>query len=94
MSAIDLLILTLATLYLAEAVTAKSGPFGVFAWLRQHLPLGGLTTCVWCLAPWLAAILLLILLFVPYGAYLITPFALAGAALALRSFTGIQHGTE
>lgn len=89
---LDIAILLLATLYLAEAITAKDGPFGAFRWIRQHLPLGGLTACVWCLAPWLAALLLAVYLLVPYGHYAVLPFALAGGALALRSYTGVQHG--
>lgn len=92
MTLFDFVIIALATLYLAEAITSKSGPFSMFMWVRDHLPLGGLTTCVWCLAPWLAGVLVTLYLLVPYGHYVVMPFALAGGALALRSYTGVQHG--
>jgi hypothetical protein len=46
----------LATWYLAYAITNTHGPFGIFAWIRAHLPLGGLTTCIICMSPWLALI--------------------------------------
>lgn len=92
MSLTDLLILTAATLYLAEVISSKSGPGNIFGWLRERAPLGGLTACVWCLAPWIALILMLVYLFVPYGIYGVQVLAIAGAALMLRSYTGVHHG--
>lgn len=53
---LDFLILSLATLYLAFALTKTHGPFKLFETIRLKLPLGGLTTCLTCAAPWTAGL--------------------------------------
>lgn len=87
MTWLDFTLIALATLYLSEIITSKEGPFGVFAKLRA-LPSMGLFRCVWCTAPYVALLML--------GTYqLFSPivwiFAIAGLALALRSYTGVAH---
>jgi len=84
----DLLLLILAVLYCAEVIARKDGPFKVFPWIRTRLPLGGLTSCSWCLWPWLALVFLVINWRIPPVVYV---FAIAGGAAALRSFTGVGH---
>lgn len=88
----DVLILSAATLYLAEVVTGKDGPWGIFRWLRARTGASGLMTCIWCFAPYAALALLLVWLLVPYGNYPVYVLAIAGVALALRSYTGVHHG--
>lgn len=50
----DLTVIALATLYLSYALTKTHGVFGLFTWLRLHVPLGGLTACIVCAAFWCA----------------------------------------
>ena len=85
----DLIVLTLATFYLAHAVTASDGPIRAFAHLREHLPLGGLTTCLVCLSVWLALALYAVLQ-TPL-AWLVQAIAPAGAAVLLWRYTGGSH---
>lgn len=92
MTVLDLLLLLAATMYTADVITSKSGPFSIFTRLRARFTWGGLLSCIWCCAPWLAGALLLIYLAVPYGHYLIEVLAIAGLALALRAYTGLGVG--
>ena len=86
MQPLDLLIVALATFYCAYAISATHGPWHVFEWLRLHIPLGGLTSCLVCLSPWLAA-LFYVLMFTPlYVA--VNVLAIAGASVLLYRYTG------
>ena len=86
MTPLDLLLLSVATFYSAYALTTLAGPFHVFTTIREHLPLGGLTECIYCASPWLAALLYLIWL--TPARPLVEVLALAGAGLMLGSFSG------
>lgn len=86
MRPLDLAILTLATWYAAYSVATKGGPWNVFEWLRQHVPLGGLTQCIVCLAFWFGAAFYLLSL-TPL-APVVYPFAAAGGAILLYRYTG------
>lgn len=90
----NVLILALATLYVVHAVVSTEGPFGLFRWLRDHTrkQLKGLFDCPVCTAFWVALMVLAIYYFVPFGTYIVSVPAVAGAALAVRSYTGINHG--
>lgn len=89
MQPLDLLIIALATFYCAFAISATRGPWHVFEWLRGHLPLGGLTSCLVCLSPWLAA-LFYVLIFTPlYVA--VDVLAIAGASVLLWRYTGANN---
>lgn len=94
MNILDLLILALATMYLAEVITGTDGPFGVFRALRDKTRkrLGGMLECIKCTGFWVALILGAIWLLVPFGTYLVTALAIVGGALALRSYSGVAHG--
>lgn len=88
MNLFDILIITLAVLYSAEVISTKAGPFNIFGHLRDRIPLGGLTSCPWCLWIWLACVFIgLHYLWEPA----IWPFAISGGAAALRSYTGLRH---
>lgn len=89
MQALDLLSLILATWYAAYSVATKGGPWNVFGWLRQHVPLGGLTTCIVCLAFWCGALFYLFSL--TALAPVVYPFAAAGGAILLYRYTGGNH---
>ena len=91
MTPLDLLILVLATWYLAYALTKTHGPFHVFATLRGRFSFGGLTTCMHCAAPWIAGLLWLLWLTPLHP--VVYALAVAGAALMLGSWTGASHGT-
>lgn len=89
MSLSDLLVVTLATLYAAHAITGTHGAFGVFTWVRAHLPLGGLTSCIVCMAFWCALVF--------YGLWL-TPLqpivwivATAGGAVFAARYVGMTN---
>lgn len=75
--------IALATWYIAFALSTTHGPFHLFEWIRTHLPLGGLTSCIICLAPWTALVLWLL----PDGV-IIWAFAAGGLALLLHSYSG------
>lgn len=55
MSPFDFLVIALAAWRLAFMISSEHGPFRMFDTLRIRLPLGGLTTCVYCLSVWMAA---------------------------------------
>lgn len=88
MTLYDFALISLATLYLSEVITGKSGPFSVFTAIRARA--GGLLSCVWCIAPWIWGVMALVY-------FLLSPpivwvFAGAGVAMAIRSYTGVHHG--
>lgn len=91
MNPLDFIVLSLAAFYVAYAVSSTHGPFGVFGWLRDHLSLGGLTACIICLSPWVAA-LFYWLLTTPV-AWLVWIFAGAGMSVFVYRWTGGQHTT-
>lgn len=76
-------LISLATWAIAFMVSNTSGPFHAFEWVRNHLPLGGLTSCIICLSPWIAVALWLL----PDG-IVIWALAAAGLALMLHSYVG------
>lgn len=84
----DLLLLALATWSLSSMITREKGPFDIFERFRTRLPLGGLTTCIYCMARWIAILLLAIHIFTPVFTWAL---AVSGAALMLKSFTGVGH---
>lgn len=86
MSLADFTLLVLATWYSAYIIATKGGPFNVFGWLREHFPLGGLTTCIVCLAVWCGAVFYICLI-TPL-APIVYPFAAAGGAVLLYRYTG------
>lgn len=89
MTPFELVIYAAACWYIAYAVTQTHGPFGVFEWLRKHIPLGGLTACIICLAFWVALVLRFI------GPNPITDgLAVAGVALWAHSYFGWRINME
>lgn len=89
MSPLDFLTLAAATLYLSFALTKTHGPFRLFATLRQKAPLGGLTSCIVCAAPWLAG-LGYVLLETPLKP-LVYVFAVAGVSTAVAYYVGMAQ---
>jgi len=86
MSPFDLIRLAAATWYIAYAVSNTAGPFSVFVWIREHLPLGGLTACIICLSVWVAWALLAV------GAnFIVDGFAVAGVALWIHAYSNWVH---
>ena len=85
----DLVIIALATWYVAYAVTSTHGPGGVFDWLRSHVKHGGLLGCPVCLALWAA----LVLLIVPMG-IVTQALAVAGAAMLLHGIAGWRYAHD
>lgn len=81
MDGLTLVTLVLATLYWSHAISKTHGAFGVFEWMRKHLPLGGLTTCPVCLSFWIA-IALWLLMFTPLHP-IVTVSAVAGGAVVV-----------
>lgn len=89
MKALDLLLVVLATFYAAYVLVNTHGPFGAFETARARLPHGGLLTCIYCLAVWLA-VLFYVLMLTP-AAIVVYPIALAGGAMLLFRYTGGNH---
>lgn len=82
----DFMLITFAALYLADAITRLKGAFNALSILRDRLPLGGLTSCVYCLIIWIALAFYLLLQTDVY--WIVYPFALSGAAMAIYNYTG------
>lgn len=89
----DLLLISLAALYITHVFTTKEGPFRLFVWLRDHLRqrLGGLLGCFFCLIFWSALILFGLYHLQPYGQWVVWVLAIAGAACVVRSYSGLRH---
>ncbi len=86
MQPLDFLILAFATFYASYAISATDGPAHVFAWLRLHLPIGGLTKCLVCLSPWLAALFYVLM---PTAlSTIVDILAIAGASVLVWRYTG------
>lgn len=88
MSALDLLLLALATWRLAYLLVKESGPFGFMARIRAWSTLGGLLTCIYCASVWTAlAAYLIYLAFAPA----VWVLAASGGAMMLYRYTGGVH---
>ena len=85
LSPLDALALGLATFYLAFALARTHGPFNVFKTLRERWPMGGLISCVYCLAFYAAIGAYLVWLVWPPALYML---AAAGGAAFLYRYTG------
>lgn len=90
MTPTDLLVLSLATLYWAHAISKTHGAFGIFEWARgtkEKPTLGGLLQCPVCLAFWIAIAFWLLM---PTPLYpIVTVSAAAGAATLIGFYTGM-----
>jgi hypothetical protein len=99
-TALDFVIMSIATWRISAIITEEDGPFGVFKWLRYETTKRrtgrnvddndiSLVTCIKCASVWVAVFVLLFYYFAPE---LIWIFAASGLALMLRSYTGVRHG--
>jgi hypothetical protein len=105
-NAFDFLLLALATYRVAAIITEEYGPFGIMhklrMWLDPKMPrkwsnpgsqeLYSFTRCVKCMSVWVALSLFVLLSVIPdAGRLIVSWFAISGAALMLRSYTGVKH---
>jgi hypothetical protein len=86
LTAFNFAVAMLAVFYLSYVMTQTAGPFKIFSTLRRIAPLGGLTLCIYCLSVWIGAIAC-IMVMTP-AAFVVYPFAAAGAAMLLYRYTG------
>lgn len=85
MDTLTFLILALAVWRISYLLTSEDGPKHIFTKLRA-LHMGGLFDCIYCTSIYVAFLALLLWL---WGVHLLLyPFALSGAALMLRAYTG------
>ena len=89
MTVLDLLIVAFASLYAAYAITKTYGAFGMFVWIRERFPLGGLTSCIVCAAIWCAAAFYLLMLTPLHP--IVEIFAVAGAAVVIGHYVGMAQ---
>lgn len=82
---LELLLLACATWRVAHMIALEHGPFKCFVWLRAVAPLGGVTTCEYCLTVWVAPAMVLCLVYAPL---VVWALAVSGAALMLKAYTG------
>jgi hypothetical protein len=82
----DLGVAVLATWYISYILTAQKGPFLILERLRNRF--GGLLDCIYCIAPYVAAGIVLLMRNTSWGTPVVQVFAIAGGALMLRSYTG------
>lgn len=85
----DLLILALATWRLAYLISKENAPFNLMGRFRTRFPLGGGSSCIYCVSVWCAAFWL-ILWQTPLRP-LVYLFAISGAALMLATYSGVNH---
>lgn len=85
LSPLDWLILSVATWRLAYMLVREKGPANILEKLRT-LPHGGVFDCIYCTSMWVACGMLALW---HYDYMIIAyPFAISGAAMLLRAFTG------
>lgn len=94
LSALDLLILALASWRLASLLVQEAGPLDVFARFRAHSTLAGLLDCVWCASVWTAAGMLLLWWIGGIAQVFVYALAVSAAGLMLASFTGLMVGGD
>lgn len=86
MTPFEFLVLALATWRLAYMISVEDGPYHVFERIRGKYPLGGLTTCIYCLSVWIAP--LLYVMWITYFQPVVTIIGISGAAMMLYRQTG------
>lgn len=86
MSPLNLILLSLATWYLAWVLTSKAGPWSIFERFRKRVRLGGLTSCMPCFSFWIA--LALYIVFLTSAQPLVYVLAFAGGANLMHRYTG------
>lgn len=87
----DFLLLSCATWYISYVITAQDGPLGLLLRLRQTKGLQGVTSCIYCVTPYVAFTMYGMM--IHSGEVVVYGFAIAGASLMLRSYTGAGvHG--
>lgn len=90
MEIIDILVLSLSTWYIAYVITVQDGPYGVFYYLRRIKRFNNITSCIYCIAPYIAGIVYVMFYHgTPLMIDIIYVFSIAGVALMLRSYTGV-----
>lgn len=89
MTAFNFALVLLATFYLSYVIIHTKGPYNLFAFIRFHLPLGGVTACIYCLSVWIGVIFCIMV--VTPAAFIVYPFAAAGAAMLVYRFTGADR---
>lgn len=93
MSPLDLLLLAAATWYWSYVVTSTHGPGGVFEWMRRYINLGGLLSCAYCLAIWIALALWLLTVYANQIGYpVVVVSAIAGVAMLAHGYSGHRFG--
>lgn len=85
MNLLDFLLLSIATWRLSYMIVKEDGPYNILTRFRARFSLGGLTTCIYCLSVWIAALLYVVFI---YAAPIVYVLAVSGGALMLRSYTG------
>lgn len=88
LDAFSFTVIALAGLRLAYAITQEDLPFHIGTTLRARFPLGGLTSCIKCASIWTSALMLLVWYLDGAWYVVVYVFALSGAGLVIRSFTG------
>lgn len=90
-SVLDWALIAFAALYITHVLTATEGPFHSFQWLRENSrrALGGVLDCAWCTVFWVALGLFIGHQIAPGVTWV---FAVAGAAMVIRSYSGVHHG--
>lgn len=83
---IDILLRIAATWLIAYSLVHLDGPLNVFKWIREHIPHGGLLSCIVCTATWIGVIVMLM----PDGA-LLQGFGVAGVALWVHKYSGWSY---
>lgn len=89
MTALDLIILSLACWRGAYLITHEDAPFALMRKIRERWPLGGLLKCQYCASIWTAGFCYL--LWLTPLAPLVYVLAVSGLAMLLYRYTGGDH---
>jgi hypothetical protein len=90
MTEFEFIMFAMATWYLSYIITAQNGPFSILEMLRErtHQRMGGLLSCIYCVAPYIAGLVYVVSRNAEIGYPLVRVLAIAGFALMLRSYSG------
>lgn len=89
MNGLDLLLIAIATWRLSYMLASETGPFDAFVKLRTRLPLGGLTSCMYCVSIWTAPVIWLV--WQTPAQVVVLWLALSGAALMLGAYSSANY---
>ncbi len=82
----SLMILSFATWRISYMLTNEAMPFNIGGWIREHLNIGGVLSCIYCTSIWTSAFMLIIWYSPAY--WLVYLLAVSALAIAMQAGIG------